>query len=195
MRYWGVSTDFISIFIIALGLSADCFAVSLAAGVALRRIPARLTTRVSLAFGVFQAGMTLVGWLAGSTVIDYISGYDHWLAFALLVFIGGHMLWEAFHEKEGEDRRSARIASWPVLFVLAVATSLDALAVGLSFAFLQVRIFDAALTIGLVAAAITVFGLYLGRRVGRLVGRRAEIIGGLILIGIGVRILFTHVFA
>jgi putative Mn2+ efflux pump MntP len=195
VRYWDVSTDFIPIFVIALGLSADCFAVSLAAGVALRHIPARLATRVSLAFGIFQAGMTLVGWLAGSTVIDYISGYDHWLAFALLAFVGGHMLWEAFHDMEGEDRRSARIASWPVLFILAVATSLDALAVGLSFAFLQVRIFNAAFTIGLIAAAITVFGLYLGRRVGRFVGRRAEIVGGLILISIGVRILFTHLFA
>ena len=193
MPYWDVSpTGFVSIFIIALGLSADCFAVSLAAGVELRRVPSRLAVRVSLAFGIFQAGMTLLGWVAGSSVIDYISDYDHWLAFGLLAAIGGHMLWEAFHENEGEDRRSARIASWPVLFVLAVATSIDALAVGLSFAFLQVHIFDAALTIGLVAAVMTVFGLYLGRRVGSLVGRRAEIVGGLILIGIGVRILVTH---
>lgn len=188
------STGFFSIFIIALGLSADCFAVSLAGSVSLRRLPGALVLRVALAFGIFQAGMTLLGWLAGSSVMDWISPYDHWVAFGLLAVIGGRMLWESFHENEAEERRAARIASWPVLLVLAVATSIDALAVGLSFAFLQVNIAGASLTIGLVAFAVTIIGLFLGRRVGALVGKRAEIVGGLVLIAIGLRILLAHLF-
>ncbi len=195
MPYWDVSeSGFLSVAIIALGLSADCFAVSLAGSVSLRHLPGRLVLRVALAFGIFQAGMTLLGWVAGTSVVDYISAYDHWLAFALLAVIGGRMLWESFHESAAEERRAARIGSWPVLFVLAVATSIDALAVGLSFAFLQVNIASASLVIGLTAAVVTVAGLYLGRRVGALVGKRAEIVGGLVLIGIGLRILLAHLF-
>lgn len=191
--YWDVTgTGFFSILIIALGLSADCFAVSLAGSVSLRRLPGRLVLRVTLAFGLFQAGMTLLGWLAGSSVTAYISPYDHWLAFGLLIVIGGHMLWESFHTSESEERRAARIASWPVLFVLAVATSIDALAAGLSFAFLRVNIALASLTIGLTASVVTIAGLFLGRRVGALIGRRAEMIGGVILIGIGLDILIAH---
>lgn len=193
MAYWSVTeSGFLSIFIIALGLSADCFAVSLASGVSLHELPRWLVFRVALAFGIFQAGMTLLGWVAGSSVLDYIASYDHWLAFALLFAIGGHMLWESFHESDAEDRRAARIASWTVLLILAVATSIDALAVGLSFAFLQVNIASASLTIGVTAFVVTIAGMYLGRRVGALVGKRAEIVGGIILIGIGVRILLAH---
>lgn len=193
MPYWNVTgSGFLSIIIIALGLSADCFAVSLAGSVALRRLPARLVLRVALAFGGLQAGMTFLGWLAGSSVLVYISSYDHWLAFGLLTFIGGHMLWGSFHESDSGERRAARIASWPVLFVLAVATSIDALAVGLSFAFLRINIASASLTIGLTAFVVTIIGFYVGRRLGALVGRRAEIAGGLILIGIGLRILLAH---
>ena len=110
----------------------------------------------------------------------------------LLAVIGGRMLWESFHESEVERQRAARIARWPVLLILAVATSIDALAVGLSFAFLRVDIVPASVTIGLTAAVVTVIGLYFGRKVGVLAGKRAEVAGGLILIGIGVRILLDH---
>ena len=185
-------TGFFSILLIGLGLAADCFAVSLASSITLKKVPVNLVARVSLAFGIFQGGMVVLGWLAGSSVIDYIAAYDHWLAFGLLAIIGGHMLWESRSNDEEKEGRKTDISRWPVLLTLAVATSIDALAVGLSFAFLQVNLAMASVTIGVTSLVITVIGLYLGNRVGRLVGKRAEIIGGLVLIGIGIRILIEH---
>jgi len=135
--------------------------------------------------------MTVIGWLAGRTVIDFISSYDHWLAFGLLLFVGGRMIWESFHEKE-DDKARTDITKWHFLLLLSVATSLDALAVGLSFAFLEVNLTLASVTIGAVAFIITFSGFFAGKKLGGLVGRRAEIIGGIILVGIGLRILLEH---
>lgn len=185
-------TGLLSIFLIGLSLSADCFAVSLASSVTLKKIPFALVARVAFAFGIFQAGMVVLGWLAGSTVIDYIAAYDHWLAFGLLGIIGGRMIWESFRENEKKERKRSDISRWPVLLTLAVATSIDALAVGLSFAFLKVNLVMAGITIGVTSFVITIVGLYLGNHVGKLVGKRAEIIGGLVLIGIGIHILVEH---
>lgn len=185
-------TGFLSIFIIALGLSADCFAVSLAGSISLKTVPVRIGIRIVLAFGIFQAGMVVLGWLAGNTVIDFISAYDHWLAFGLLAVIGGRMIWESLHEDEEKERKRADITRWPMLLTLSVATSIDALAVGLSFAFLQVNLAMASITIGVTAGCITVLGLFIGKKVGGLAGKRAETAGGIILILIGLRILIEH---
>ncbi|MBN1160398.1 MAG: manganese efflux pump [Dehalococcoidales bacterium] len=184
-------TGFYAILIIALGLSADCFAVALSSSIAAGRFSLSGFFRFPLAFGIFQSLMIVIGWLAGRTVIDFISNYDHWLAFGLLAFIGGRMLWEAFREEDG-GKTKKNINSWFTLLALSVATSIDSLAVGLSFAFLKVDILLAAVTIGLMAFVITVLAQLIGNKVGAMVGKRAEIIGGLILIGIGVKILLEH---
>ncbi len=183
-------TSFLSILIIAIGLSADCFAVALSASIASKHFTFPRFFRFPLAFCVFQALMVVLGWLVGSAVIDLIAAYDHWLAFALLVFIGGRMLWQSFHEKEGKTARN--YAGWLTLLALSIATSIDALAVGLSFAFLEVNITIASVTIGVTAFIITIIGQLIGNRVGAIVGKRAEIVGGLILIGIGIKILLEH---
>jgi len=184
--------DFGSVVLIAIGLSADCFAVALGASTSAKGSSYLQMLRVSLAFGVSQAVMPVLGWLAGKTLVNLISDYDHWVAFALLLTIGGRMIWESFRSKENEgaDRDFSKGA---MLLTLAVATSIDALAVGLSFAFLSVNIVMAVLTIGGVALLITAVGFLVGRKAGQLLGKRAETIGGIILIGIGVRILLNHI--
>jgi manganese efflux pump family protein len=148
--------------------------------------------RASLSFGFFQAGMTLLGWLLGRTVVDLIGNFDHWLAFILLAFIGSKMLWESLRSEHDEKEKADFTKGW-LLLTLSIATSIDALAVGLSFAFLEGNIGISSLVIGLTSLVISVIGIILGRKVGKLVGKRAETIGGLILIGIGLRILLTHI--
>ena len=183
--------DFPSLLVIAVSLSADCFAVALSSGITRQKISFARLARLPLLFGAFQAFMCIVGWLAGRTVVEYIEAYDHWLAFGLLVFIGGRMIWESFREHDEEQVKKNR-AGGLVLLLLALATSIDSLAVGLSFAFLDVNILVAALTIGLTALVITLVGVLLGKRVGALFGERAETVGGIILIIIGLRILLEH---
>jgi putative Mn2+ efflux pump MntP len=183
-------TSFLSILIIAIGLSADCFAVALSASITSKHFTFARFFRFPLAFGVFQALMTVLGWLAGRAVIDIIAAYDHWLAFALLVFIGGRMIWESFQKKSDEKARNYH--GWLTLLALSIATSIDALAVGLSFAFLEVDIAVASATIGVTAFIITIIAQLIGNRVGALAGKRAEIVGGLILIAIGIKILLEH---
>jgi putative Mn2+ efflux pump MntP len=180
-----------AIIFIALSLSADCFAVALSGSLNPGARGFKLVLRVALAFGIFQAGMTAAGWLAGSTIVNYIAAYDHWLAFAMLSFIGGRMLWGSRHSGDSGEK-SVDITGWWTLLVLAVATSLDALAVGLSLSLLQVNVVMAVSTIGVVALAVTAIGFIAGRKLGELVGRRAEAAGGAILIIIGIIILVEH---
>jgi putative Mn2+ efflux pump MntP len=182
--------DFLSVVLIAIGLSADCFAVSLGIGASGKVVSWRLVLRLALAFGIFQMCMPLLGWLAGQTIVQFIAGYDHWVAFALLLFVGARMIWE-FIQGQSESEASD-ISKWGILITMAIATSIDALAVGLSFALLKLNILISALIIGIVAFLITGFSYWLGRRVGKLLGRWAQLAGGLILIGIGARILITH---
>jgi putative Mn2+ efflux pump MntP len=183
-------TSFSSILIIAIGLSADCFAVALSSSIAARQIILSRFIRLPLAFGVFQALTIIIGWLAGRTVINLISSYDHWVAFSLLVFIGGRMVWEAFHEKDAG--KAVNVDRWLTLLALSIATSIDSLAVGLSFAFLKTDILIAAVTVGVTAFVITGVAQLIGNKVGSLAGKRAELLGGLILIGIGIKILLEH---
>jgi putative Mn2+ efflux pump MntP len=182
--------DFLSIVFIAIGLSADCFAVALSGGISHKHHTRLSIFRVALSFGLFQALMPVLGWLVGRTVVDYISDYDHWVAFGLLVIVGGKMLRDAFHYVEEE--KEVDISRGFLLITLSVATSIDALAVGLSFGFLDVNIALASPIIGVVAFTITILGFIIGRKVGRLFGKRAEVIGGIILLVIAVRILLEH---
>lgn len=182
--------DFASLAFIALGLSADCFAVALSGSISMPSFTFLQLFRTALAFGVFQALMPVLGWLLGQTVVDFIAGFDHWVAFGLLGVIGGKMLKESFHDKD--NSRKPDFTRGLLLITLAIATSIDALAVGLTFAFLEVNIGIAVLLIGLVAFLATVISFYLGKKLGGLAGRRAEAIGGIILIIIGLRILLTH---
>jgi len=183
--------DIWTILLIALGLAMDAFAVSLGAGTSELANNKRARFRLAFHFGWFQAMMPVIGWLAGQTVAQYISAFDHWVAFALLAAIGGKMIYEALGERDEEAQRKdpTKGAS---LVVLSVATSIDALAVGLSLALLGTAIWYPALVIGIVALVFTAVGLHLGRRFGALLGRRMEIVGGLILVAIGLRILIDH---
>lgn len=184
--------DFISLLIIAIGLSADCFAVSVGGSTSMRAISRLQVLRASLSFGFFQALMLVLGWLAGRIVVDLIAGYDHWVAFILLAVVGGRMIWESFHSRD-ERSKNIDITKGFLLLTLSVATSIDALAVGLSFAFLEVNIALASLTIGAITFLATMIGFLLGRKLGQLIGRSAEAIGGVVLIGIGLRILLSHI--
>jgi len=183
--------EFLSIFLIAVGLAADCFAVALSGSISTKASSFIQVFRTSLTFGLFQGLMPILGWLAGRTIVEFIADYDHWLAFTLLAFVGGKMIWESFHSRDG-NRRNTDITGGFLLLTLAVATSIDALAVGLTFAFIEVDITVASLTIGAVAFIATIIGFLLGRKAGSLIGKRAETIGGIVLIGIGLKILLEH---
>jgi manganese efflux pump family protein len=175
---------------LAVGLAMDALAVAIATGLVLGSPTRGQTMRLAFHFGLFQFLMPVAGWLAGRTVEAYIREVDHWLAFGLLAFVGGKMLWEARRD-EADVRPGDPTRGW-MLLVLSVATSVDALAVGLSMAFLQVSIWLPSLVIGLVAFAFTVAGILLGSRVGRALGRWPEVVGGLVLLGIGAKILAEH---
>ena len=178
--------------LLAVGLSADAFAVALGKGLHLRRFNLVNATIIAFAFGLFQAVMPLIGYLVGSAFSSYIESFDHWIAFALLALVGGKMLWEAFADDE-DDEVDVDVINYRELLVLAVATSLDALAVGISFAFLpNIAIGWVVLLIGVTTFAISFAGVLVGHKVGRRFGKPAEIAGGVILILIGLNILAEH---
>lgn len=183
--------DIPSLLLIALGLSPDCFAVALSGSSTARSSSSLPMLRLAFAFGLFQAGMPVLGWLAGRTVVDFIASYDHWVAFALLAFVGGRMVWEYFHHYE--EKEHTDITKGALLLGLAIATSIDALAMGLVFAFAAVNLLLACSIIGIVAFAITTIGYILGKRAGSYLGKYAELAGGIILIAIGLRVLLSHI--
>ena len=187
-----LGNDFLSIILIATGLSADCFAVSLSAGISNKNHSWLQIFRVAFSFGLFQALMPVLGWLAGRTVVDFIADYDHWVAFVLLVIVSGRMFWEAFHSKDDQEKETD-VSRGFILLTLSIATSIDALAVGLSFAFLKVDIALASPTIGVIAFIVTTIGFILGKRASKLIGKRAEAIGALILLAIAFRIPLSHI--
>jgi putative Mn2+ efflux pump MntP len=175
---------------LAVGLAMDALAVAIATGFALGRPSPRQVLRLALAFGFFQFLMPVVGWLAGRSVEAYIREVDHWIAFSLLAFVGGKMLWEA--RRNGTEVSPGDPTRGWMLLVLSIATSIDALAVGLSMAFLGGPVWMPSVVIGLVAFAFTAAGVVAGARVGRALGRWPEVVGGLVLLGIGVKILVEH---
>lgn len=181
--------DLITIVLVALGLAMDAFAVSIANGIVTK---ARLNTalKLSVLFGSFQAFMPVAGWLAGLSLADVISGVDHWIAFALLSLIGAKMIYESMRLESAERRQVS--LGLRVALVLSVATSIDALAVGLSFSLLGISIVTPVAVIGAVTFALSFIGVFLGNRVGHLFENKIGIVGGLVLIGIGLKILLEH---
>jgi putative Mn2+ efflux pump MntP len=185
----------VSLAAIACALAMDAFAVAIVAGFTLSPITRRHVFRLAFHFGLFQALMPVIGWAAGSAVHRYIAAFDHWVAFGLLVLVGGRMILGSVGRHEDEvSPLTDPTSGWP-LVLLSVATSIDALAVGLSLAMIGATILVPAVVIGLVAAAFTTAGMLLGRRIGSAWGKRVEVTGGLILIGIGVKILVEHLLA
>lgn len=184
--------DLLTIFGIAVALAMDAFAVAIATGVGLKQVSLRQTFRLSWHFGLFQAMMPVIGWGLGSSVQSYMQAYAHWVAFTLLALVGSNMLKEAILADEDEEAKPQKDATKGLtLVMLSVATSIDAMAVGLSMSMLRVSIVTPAFIIGIVAALFTIFGLHLGKRVARLtwLSTWAEIIGGLVLWLIGLNIL------
>ena len=183
--------DWFSILLIAPSLGMDAFAVALGVGASLPGNSGRPLFRLSFHFGLFQFLMPLIGWFVGQTVQQFLSVYDHWIAFVLLAWVGGRMVRESFnHEREHLAVDPTRGMS---LVVLSLATSIDALAVGLSLAMLQVNLLLPSIFIGIVTAGMTLTGMSLGRRLQESWGKRAELVGGLVLIAIGLRVVWTHI--
>ncbi|HBG07013.1 MAG: hypothetical protein A2075_17025 [Geobacteraceae bacterium GWC2_58_44] len=182
--------DWLTIFGIALALAMDAFAVALAAGAVINPITRRHLFRLGFHFGLFQALMPIGGWLLGMTVQKWISSYDHWIAFGLLAVVGGRMIHQALDEEE--DKSASDPTRGLTMVMLSVATSIDALAVGLSLAMLNVSVWFPAAVIGVVAGILTVCGMLLGRRLGNDWGKRVEVCGGLVLCLIGLKILLEH---
>lgn len=182
--------DWLTIFGIALALAMDAFAVALAAGAVLNPLTHRHLFRLGFHFGLFQALMPIAGWMLGLTVQKWISDYDHWIAFGLLAVVGGRMILEALEEKE--DKPASDPTRGLTMVMLSVATSIDALAVGLSLAMLGVSVWRPAMVIGIVAGVLTIIGMVLGRRLGQNWGKRVEVCGGLVLCLIGLKILLEH---
>ena len=181
----------IEILLIAVSLALDAFAVSVSSGIAIPGFGWRQAAKMGLWFGAFQFGMPLAGWLLGSGVSRYIETVDHWVAFGLLALIGGRMAWDALRSGGGEEEAPEDLSPRR-LCLLAIATSIDALAVGVSMAFMTVSILFSAAVIGVVAFVLSVVGGLLGRKLGNLFQRWAQLAGGLVLIGIGVKILVEH---
>ncbi|MDR2102625.1 MAG: manganese efflux pump MntP family protein, partial [Treponema sp.] len=188
----------ISVILIGISLSLDAFAVSVSSGISIRGLRLFYMLRASFFFGFFQFLMPVIGWFLGKRLISYISAYDHWIAFALLAFIGGKMLKEALESKKAgasQPTEGGDIRSLGTLLTLTVATSIDALAVGLSFSILGRGIWGPAALFGLITAPVCLLGFEFGRRVGALFEKGAQIVGGFILIGIGAKILLEHLLS
>lgn len=186
----------IGIFLIGVGLSMDAFAVAITKGIPMKKLSIKNAVKIGGFFGFFQALMPLIGWLVGVRFSEYVQRFDHWIAFILLASIGGKMIYEAYKK---EDECAVDVVSeaeealnYKELFLLAIATSIDALAVGVSFAFLQVEIIKSVILIGITTFAISYTGVVMGRRLGCLFQKKAEIFGGITLTLIGLKILFEH---
>ena len=181
---------FIEILVISIGLAMDAFAVSLGIGTSQRANGLRSFLRLSFHLAFFQGLMTLLGWLGGSYVQRYIEAFDHWVAFGLLAIVGIRMIFSGFNPENESYQQDP--TKGKTLVILSVACSIDALAVGLSLAVLSVNIVLSALIISFVTFGFSVVGMFGGNQLGKKFGKRMEIIGGLVLVGIGLRILIIH---
>ncbi len=183
----------VELLLIGVGLSMDAFAVAICKGLGMSRLNLKQAAVIALFFGAFQALMPAIGWAAGSQFAEMITPVDHWIAFVLLAFVGGKMLWDAFHEEDEEETEGAETKlDLKELTMLAVATSIDALAVGITFAFLQVDIVSSASIIGCTTFIISFAGVAVGHFFGARFERPSTIAGGVVLILIGVKILLEH---
>lgn len=184
----------VELFLIGVALSMDAFAVSMCKGLSMRKLNHRHAFIISLFFGGFQAIMPLIGWFLGTQFEQYIKPVDHWVAFALLTYIGIKMIWDATHEKEEEKNEKLEDPKLDLkeMLLLAIATSIDALAVGITFAVLQTPIVPAITIIGLTTFCLSWIGVAIGNRFGTRYEKKAEITGGVVLVLIGLKILLEH---
>ena len=184
---------FLELLLMGVGLAMDAFAVSICKGLGMTKVNKKQAVIIGMFFGGFQALMPLLGWMLGCRFEQYITSIDHWVAFALLGFIGGKMIVEAFGSKEEECIEAYDVPlKCKELFILAIATSIDALAVGITFAFLKYPIVEAISIIGVVTFIISIGGVYVGNFFGSKYKSKAELAGGLILVVLGIRILLAH---
>jgi putative Mn2+ efflux pump MntP len=181
--------DILTIILIAVGLAMDTFAVSIAKGISIERKRRKSALLLASFFGGFQMLMPTIGYFAGFSLREIIMGIDHWVAFGLLTFIGLKMIYDSTRKEDGKKDETLKLHS---LLTLSVATSIDALMVGLSFAFLQTSVIEPILVIGLVTFSLSLMGFFLGCGIGRILKNKIKIVGGLILIAIGLRILLEH---
>ena len=180
----------VELLLIALGLAMDAFAVSICKGITMKNIKFKNVLIIALFFGGFQGIMPFIGWLLGSSFAAYITPVDHWIAFVLLGFLGVKMLIDSF--KKDDDECCNDSFSIKELFVLAIATSIDALAIGITFAFLNVNIIGAVSSIGIITFVLAIVGVFIGHKFGDKFKNKAEFVGGLILVLMGVKILLDH---
>jgi len=184
--------DSLTIVIIAVGLAMDAFVVSIVSGSAYKQLHIKHALRMALFFGAFQAFMPLIGSLAGMTLKEYIEHCDHWIAFGLLAAVGGKMIYESLKIKSVEENPDP--SNIFVLLVLSVATSIDALAVGITLSLIAGSIVIAVIIIGLITFVLSYLGVYIGKRFGHFFESKMEAVGGIILIGIGTKVLIEHLF-
>jgi manganese efflux pump family protein len=190
--------DFIVLFGIACGLSLDAFTVAITNSTVIHDLELKHGLRMAIFFGFFQMVMPIIGWAAGVTFSHYVQEIDHWIAFGLLAFVGGRMIYSGlpFKNKEevscdyntGQDCRHL-----PTLLMLSIATSIDAMAVGLSFAMIKISVIIPSMIIGVVTFAISLAGYFIGKKLGNRLNIQLDIIGGIVLIGIGIKILLEHI--
>ncbi len=182
--------DLVTIIVIAVGLAMDAFAVSIVSGSVYQQLHVKHALRMAVFFGGFQAFMPLVGSLAGMSVKDYIVDYDHWVAFGLLAAVGGKMIYESFKIESAEKNLDP--SNVLVLLILALATSIDALAIGITLSLIVSSITVAVIIIGLVTFVLSYLGVFIGKKFGHFFENKIEALGGLILIGLGVKIVLEH---
>ena len=182
--------DYISIILIAIALSMDAFAVSVSRGIVIDKCKIKHAFTLAILFGAFQALMPVVGWFLGHIFKEYVSSYDHWIAFILLLLVGARMIYEAV--KPNEENNIKCDISFQILLMLAVATSIDALAVGVTFSFLNISIVIPIIIIGIITFINSFVGVIVGSSIGKIFGKKVEILGGVILVGMGFKILLEH---
>jgi len=190
LRLFTSPMEILTIILIAISLSFDTFAVSISSGLVLKKIDFYNATKIAVTLAVFQAVMPLIGWLAGSGIKSYAESFDHWIAFGILGLLGGKMIYESF--KTDPEDRSFNPLDIKVMIGMAIATSIDALVVGFSFALLNYQILFSIAIIGVVTYIVAMLGMLFGKNIGSRIGRRMEVLGGLMLIIIGLKILFEH---
>lgn len=185
--------DYFTIIAIALGLSFDTFAVSLSYGVIQNKIFFRQAVRIAMVFAVFQGGLTIAGYFLGSIISESVKAADHWIALGLLAFLGTKMIIEGL--RRNEEKEAKDYGKPMMLITIAIGTSIDAFAVGVSFAFLDVKIWMSGIIIGTVTFLASMTAIRIGKSAGERLGNKVEIIGGLILIAIGIKIFLEHILA
>lgn len=182
----------VQIVLVAVALAMDAFAVSLTSGMTIPKVKIQHALKIGLTFGLFQGFMPVIGYVGGALFSKQIEQVDHWIAFVLLAIIGAKMIYESFQNDDDESPKDP--LKWSVLIPLAVATSIDALAVGVTFSLFQVTLITGVVTIGVITFGISTAGVLMGHRFGHKIGERAELIGGAVLVLIGIKILVEHLF-